>query len=116
MITGTIVRAQRFSYSSKWHEAYNIDEVDRFLEDLADRLDRREPVDAQWVRDFTFQTVRFVKGYDIDEVDDFLSRVERELSYGDTTSTSADLSALSTEELDQRIADYTAELKRRGLS
>lgn len=124
------VRAQRFPSPPKWCESYDMQEVDRFLGDLANRLDRHEPVDPRWVRDVTFQTVRFTEGYDIDAVDDYLEQVVRELPLtsdndnasmpvkgrGDTEDTPFDPTGMPVGELLRTIEICTDELNRRGLS
>lgn len=61
-------------------KGYNIDEVDQYLGELADRLEGGAPVEPAGVRSVAFRQA--LKGYRLEEVDEFLEAVARQLPGG----------------------------------
>ncbi|WP_421735942.1 DivIVA domain-containing protein [Cellulomonas sp.] len=89
MLTSAEVLNQKFA-ATKFREGYDQDEVDDFLDRVADTLKEREgagratkPVTAQLIDGIRFQTTKWREGYDQQEVDAFLDRVRAELAVAD---------------------------------
>lgn len=67
------IRSARFT-TRKAREGYAIEDIDAFLDRLADAADRGERL-APLVESARFRPVRLRAGYDMGEVDDFLDEV-----------------------------------------
>jgi DivIVA domain-containing protein len=85
MLTSAEVLNQKFA-ATKFREGYDQDEVDDFLDRVADTLKEREgvghatrPVTAHQIDGIRFSTTKWREGYDQQEVDAFLDRVRQEL-------------------------------------
>ena len=78
-LTVDAVRSRTFT-TTKWREGYAADEVDAFLDRVADALQqvhvgRPTTLTAEEVVAVRFAPTKFRTGYDQDEVDDFLDEV-----------------------------------------
>jgi DivIVA domain-containing protein len=65
-----------FSKPRAGRRGYRIDEVDEFLDVIAARLKLRNHLTAKEVHDIAFRRAPVDQGYDTEEVDHFLNRVE----------------------------------------
>lgn len=84
-LTAAEVRAQRFS-KPVGRVGYDPQQVDAFLERIAEHLDGQGDLSTQDVRSVTFgRPSPFVRGYSPDEVDGFLDAVVETFGGGKTT-------------------------------
>ena len=86
VLTSVDVLNQKFA-PTKFREGYDQDEVDDFLDRVAETLKEREgvgqarkPVTAQQIEGIRFQSTKWREGYDQQEVDHFLDRVRVQLT------------------------------------
>jgi DivIVA domain-containing protein len=87
-LTAVTVRAKRFPRPSGDSGGYNEQEVDTFLEQVAQTLAGRGQLTADDVRDVVFTKARAGRhGYDAHRVDEFLDQVERQLRVGRIAAT-----------------------------
>ena len=77
-LTGDEVRAVKFRRPAFGHRGYDEEQVDIFLDWIADSLDRGELIPAQKLHDASFGKPALVRhGYREDDVDAFLKVVEQ---------------------------------------
>lgn len=93
------MRRVRFSRPARSRPGYRADQVDAFLEVVAEALAGRAPLTAERVRSAVFDESPPGRGYDQREVDHLLDRVERQLAAGPRVAptrlgTGADLRAV----------------------
>jgi DivIVA domain-containing protein len=69
---------------TRWREAYAIDDVDDLLSRVRPLLEGRlpNPEVAEMIRSSRFTPVRLRLGYDMDEVDAYLDRIQTLASQG----------------------------------
>jgi DivIVA domain-containing protein len=80
-LTADEVRAVKFRRPARLHRGYDEEQVDIFLDWVADSLDRGEPIPAATVHNATFGKPGLNRrGYREDDVDEFLRLIERALT------------------------------------
>jgi DivIVA domain-containing protein len=75
-ITAADIRDAAFGKPPIGQQGYRHEDVDNFLEMIAERLDAGQPVSPKEVHAVTFgRPPLFQRGYNVDEVDEFLDRL-----------------------------------------